>query len=81
MVFGLTDKWAKKFSTLDIKEPDWYEGTGTLTSSMLAAHIGNAVASQIGRSIAVSSHDTTSSSSGGVGFSGGGVGGGGGGSW
>ena len=81
MVFGLTDKWAKKFSTLDIKEPDWYEGTGTLTSSMLAAHIGNAVASQIGRSIAVSSHDTTSNSSGGGGFSGGGVGGGGVGSW
>jgi uncharacterized membrane protein YgcG len=81
MVFGLTDKWAKKFSSLNIKEPDWYEGTGTLASSLLAAHISSAVASQIGNSISVSSHDTTSSSSGGGGFSGGGVGGGGGGSW
>ena len=78
MVFGLTDKWAKKFKELDIKEPDWYESSGTLSSSLLAAHICSTVTSQINHSISVSSHDTTSSSSGG--FSGGGVGGGGGGS-
>lgn len=82
MVFGLTDKWVKKFKEIDIENPTWYEGSSSLSSYALANHMSHAVSSQISHAINVSSHDTTpGSSSSRGGFSGGGVGGGGGGSW
>ena len=85
MVFGLTDKWAKKFKELSITQPSWYENANDIASDMLVSHICSSLTNNIGHSISVCSHDTTShrSSSGGSsgGFSGGGSGGGGCGSW
>ena len=75
-IFGISDKWIKKFEGIMEFKPDWYSGTNfnehtfhKFSNSMSAASLPS-----------VANGGISSSSSGG-GSSGGGGGGGGGGSW
>lgn len=82
-VFGLTDKWAKKFETIRMEEPDWWIGNNTYNMYFpmyLARTMNNCVTATIGEVYKNQSTSKGTSISGG-GFSGGGFGGGGGGSW
>ena len=77
--FGVEKAWAKRFEAIDLKNPDWYEGTSTghFNSALFASHLSNSYSS-----FASSSTPPSSSGSGfSGGSSGGGGGGGGGGSW
>lgn len=85
-VLGVSDKWIKKFETISLREPDWYEsGNGFnvisfntfMTSTMKTAETSM---SSTPYSSSGGSSGGSSSSSGG-GSSGGGSGGGGGSSW
>lgn len=90
IVLGLEDKWAKKFSSITIPQPDWYYGRtnvvwDALFFSALARRWNTAFA---GVSIPKGSSSPSNpgsrfggSSFGGSGFSGGGFGGGGGRAW
>lgn len=80
LAFGLFDKWAHKFATLNIPPPQWYSSSSTMPLSMnsFSNSFSNTMSSA--KSTMVSS-PSSSSSSGGGGSSGGGFGGGGGGSW
>ncbi|WP_192085749.1 DUF2207 domain-containing protein [Algoriphagus sp. Y33] len=82
LAFGMFDKWAKKFDSLNIEPPTWYySSTGRM---MTMAHFSKSFNSSIKstQSTMVSSPSSSGSSGGGGGgFSGGGFGGGGGGSW
>jgi uncharacterized membrane protein len=81
MVFGVEDKWAKKFEGIYNTIPNWYEDpTATsFNSYVLASNIAlfNGSFNQVFNIIS----SRSSSGFGGRGFSGGGSGGGGGGSW
>ena len=79
LAFGLFDRWAKKFESLNIPPPTWYSSPMGITSmSNFSQSFSDSIASP--RSTMVSS-PSSSSSGGGGGSSGGGFGGGGGGSW
>jgi len=85
IAFGVEKIWAKRFETINLKQPDWYQGYGTTQfNSIIFANSLNSSLSSF-RSSATPPTSTTSSSgfSSGFsgGFSGGGGGGGGGGSW
>ena len=76
MAFGVADKWAKAFESMNLQPPTWYVGTsgapfnvGSFTSSM--SSMATTAASTM-------SSSPSSSGSGGGGSSGGGSGGGGG---
>ena len=71
-VFGISDKWIKKFEDINLQAPDWYSGS---TASFNAVTFGSFMHSTM-----TSASSSMSSSSGG-GSAGGGSGGGGGGSW
>lgn len=93
-IFGMSTKWAKKFSDFKIPQPSWYTSTtgtwdpffahymymntGHMVSSAVAGHYR-----AIGADVLSSAVDSASHGGGfsGGGFSGGGFGGGGGGSW
>lgn len=86
IVFGLENKWASKFSGLQMQEPGWYSGISPFDVMMLA-HLNSRLRNSMMNSIAPSSGP-----SGGMprvggggfhssGFSGGGFGGGGGRAW
>ena len=78
LAFGLFDKWAKKFETLDLQPPSWYSSSaGVLSMHNFSNSFSNSIASA--KSTMVSTPSSSSSSGGGS--SGGGFGGGGGGSW
>lgn len=88
-VFGLTDKWAKKFEGIAVEPPAWYD-SGYGGSRMFNTwvfmnsfhHYTNAIQHSISIPPAPSGDGGGGSVfSGGGGFSGGGMGGGGGGSW
>lgn len=96
-VFGLTDKWIKKFENIPITQPSWYVGTpryGYFDSYYMGRMMNNCSAN-VANNIVVPAPRTTGGGSfggsgggwsGGGGFSGGGfsgsgVGGGGGGGW
>lgn len=68
-VFGISDKWIKKFEDINIAAPDWYSGSSTFNMVTFGSFMHSTMAS------------ATSSMSSGGGSSGGGSGGGGGGSW
>lgn len=86
-VFGLTDKWAKKFEEIAVEPPNWYDSgynhrmfnTWVFMSSF--HHYASAMQHNISTPPAPSGGGSGVSFSGGGGFSGGGMGGGGGGSW
>ena len=75
-IFGISDKWIKKFESIIHEDPSWYQGSGFNHSSfhMLSSSIMSV-------SVASQANGGLRHSSGGGGFSGGGGGGGGGGRW
>jgi uncharacterized membrane protein len=81
IVFGLTDKFAKKMHDIGIKpeNPNWYVGGGTFNPTVFASNVSS-FSNSFSSAIASAPSSRGGFSSGG-GFSGGGFGGGGGGSW
>jgi len=84
-VLGISNKWIKKFETLNLPPVDWYTSTSVITAhsmgvlmSSTARTLNHHVVSSSGGS---SSGFSGGGSSSGGGFSGGGSGGGGGGRW
>jgi len=84
-VLGISDKWIKKFETIAISPPDWYDdGTNTFNYSSFGNFMSTTM--MAATSVMTSSPPSSGGSSGGGyssggGSSGGGSGGGGGGSW
>ena len=79
-VFGISDKWIKKFESINLQAPDWYSGSTTFNMATFGSFMNSTMASASSNMSSSSSH-SSGSSGGGGGFSGGGSGGGGGGSW
>ena len=77
-VLGISKKWMEKFEDMNLKAPDWYNGTDTFSVMSFNSFVNSTMASA---NSSMSSSSSSSSSGGGGGFSGGGSGGGGGGSW
>ena len=77
-VLGISDKWIKKFETIALRAPDWYDGYDSFDTIRFGAFMNTTMSSA--RSSASSSSGSSGGSSGG-GSSGDGSGGGGGGSW
>lgn len=75
-VLGVSDKWIKKFETIALEAPSWYDGYTTFSSASFGSFINSTMASA---TYVMSSRPSSGSSGGGS--SGGGSGGGGGGSW
>jgi len=88
IVFGLGKEWARKFTDLSLKSPDWYDGThaGTFHPILFTDNMMSSM-NQINKDLSyVKPAPSSSSGSGGSSFgggysSGGGFGGGGGSSW
>jgi uncharacterized membrane protein YgcG len=79
IIFGLEKDWAKVFTPLYDKQPDWYVGNwSTFNAAIFASSLSNFATTSNGSFTPPSS---SSSSGFGGGFSGGGGGGGGGGGW
>ena len=81
-VLGVSDKWIKKFESINMEEPDWYESTRPYRISNMNSFVNSTMATA--ENVMASSPSTNgggSYTSSGGGFSGGGSGGGGGGSW
>ena len=82
VAFGVEKIWAKRFKSMNFREPSWYKGydSGSFNSVVFASSLNSSI-----HSLSTAATPTTSStghSSGfSGGFSGGGGGGGGGGSW
>lgn len=81
MVFGLSNKWAKLFKDIEVKQPDWYKTATPFYGNAFTSHMVDSLFSSAKNAITTVSHDSSSSDFGGGGFSGFGGGGGGGGSW
>ena len=84
-VLGISNKWIKKFETIAMKEPIWFDGNNDFSISSFNSYF-NSVMSSSKRVVTSINHSSVSSggyssSSSGGGFSGGGSGGGGGSSW
>lgn len=77
-VLGVSDKWIKKFETIAIEAPSWYDSP-TFNTAAFGAFMGATMAAAY-TSMSSSPSSSSGGSSGG-GSSGGGSGGGGGGSW
>ncbi len=84
-VLGISDKWIKKFETIALQAPTWYESPNVFDVATFGTFINTTmVSAESVLSSSPSSNSSDSSYSGGSsggGFSGGGSGGGGGGSW
>ncbi len=83
-VLGVSDKWIKKFETISIQAPTWYDGMATFDVTSFGTFMDSTMTSaeKVMSSSPSSSGDGFSSGgSSGGGSSGGGSGGGGGGSW
>ena len=86
-VFGMSNKWADKFSNFKIPQPSWYDGYGVFDPYFphhMFIYSSHGVSSTVGdyyKAISADMVGDIASSGGGGGFSGGGFGGGGGGSW
>lgn len=77
-VLGVSDVWIKKFESIALKAPDWYNGT--FSNATFATFMNNTMKVAYS-SMASSPSSSSSGGSSGGGSSGGGSGGGGGGSW
>lgn len=80
-VLGVSDTWIKKFETISLQAPNWYDGYSSFNTASFGSFINLTMSSATS---AMSSSPSSSSSGGGSsggGSSGGGSGGGGGGSW
>ena len=76
-VLGVSDKWIKKFETISLQAPSWYDSPTGFNVNSFGTFMNNTMTS----AERVMSSSSSSSSSSGGGSSGGGSGGGGGGSW
>ena len=81
-VLNVSEKWIKKFETINIQAPTWYSGTNNFNvvtfNTFIHTTMTSVKTSMVSRP---SSSSGSSGSSSGGGSSGGGSGGGGGGSW
>ena len=75
-VLGVSDKWIKKFESISMEPPSWYDGPDAFDMVMFGSFISSTMSSA--NSSMASSPNSSSS---GGGFSGGGSGGSGGGAW
>ena len=78
-VLGVSDKWIKKFETISIKAPSWYDSPNNFDMMTFSTFMNSTMSSA--QRVMASSPSSGSGSSSGGGTSGGGSGGGGGGSW
>ena len=74
-VLGVSDKWIKKFESISMQAPSWYDNPSGFDYYVFSSFLDSTMAS------AQSSMTSSPASSSGGGISGGGSGGGGGGSW
>ena len=79
-VLGISDMWIKKFETISVQAPSWYDNQTTFDMVSFGAFMHSTMASAQSALASSPSSDSSGGSSGG-GSSGGGSGGGGGGSW
>ena len=83
-VLGISDKWIKKFESISLQAPSWYDSSNSFNISSFNRFINSTMTSAQGAMTSSPSSSSGGSSSGGSsggGSSGGGSGGGGGGSW
>ena len=80
-VLGVSDKWIKKFESISLKAPSWYDSSNAFDMITFGSFINSTMTSA--QNVMSSSYSNRSSGGGssGGGSSGGGSGGGGGGSW
>lgn len=80
---GVSDKWTKKFESITMRPPEWYDSPAYSHYAMIhfINHSMNSAVSSMTSAPQTSSSGGSGFSGGGGGFSGGGSGGGGGGSW
>ena len=78
-VLGVSDKWIKKFETISLQAPSWYDSSTDFNVTSFGSFMNNTMSSA--HSSMSSSPSSSSGGSSGGGSSGGGSGGGGGGSW
>ena len=81
-VLGVSDTWIKKFETISLQAPSWYDSPDAFDMITFGAFVNTTMVSA--QSVMSSSPSSSSSGGGGSsggGSSGGGSGGGGGGSW
>ena len=81
-ILGVSDTWIKKFESITVTPPSWYDNPKGFTSYRFGVFMTTTMSS-VQRTMASSPRRSSSggSRSSGGGFSGGGSGGGGGGSW
>ena len=79
-VLGVSDKWIKKFESISLQAPSWYDSPNTFNFVSFGSFINSTMASAESAMSSSSSSSDSGGSSGG-GSSGGGSGGGGGSSW
>ena len=77
-VLGVSDKWIKKFETISLQAPNWYDGYSSFDAASFGSFINSTMQSVTSAMSSSSSGDGSSSCGG---SSDGGSGGGGGGSW
>ena len=75
MAFGVADKWARAFESMNLQPPTWYVGTG---GQFNVGDFASSMSSMATSAASTMSSSPSSSGSGGGGSSGGGSGGGGG---
>ena len=78
-VLGVSDKWIKKFESISLQAPSWYDSNNTFDLMTFGSFMNSTMTSA--QSAMSSSPSSDSGGSSGGGSSGGGSGGGGGGSW
>lgn len=80
-VLGVSDKWIKKFETIALQAPSWYDSPTKFNTVRFGTFMNNTMASAQNVMTSKPQSNSSSSKSSGGGISGGGSGGGGGGSW
>lgn len=80
-VLGVSDKWIKKFETISLQAPSWYDSPTGFSVATFKTFMNNTMTSAQSVMSSSPSSDSSSGGSSGGGSSGGGSGGGGGGSW
>lgn len=80
-VLGVSDKWIKKFETIALQAPSWYDSPTKFNTVRFGTFMNNTMASAQNVMSSKPQSNSSSSKSSGGGISGGGSGGGGGGSW
>jgi uncharacterized membrane protein YgcG len=80
-VLGVSNKWIKKFESISLQAPSWYDSNTTFDVTTFGSFMNYTMSSAQSAMSSSPSSDSNGGSSSGGGFSGGGSGGGGGGSW